>query len=283
MEDKDFQDLLEFTTGLEEEELPELIAMPQDWDAYVTYLDDEKALISLDLEVAKVAPVLSYMHLLGIQFTFKNPTEDGFYTAEEQPKLFEIEDRIAEVYKAEAHAKHVATITTGGGRMMYFYAEDDEYLAALVGKIAHEFNDYDFNYLLEKDAPWNFYFNIVYPTLLDMQIIKNRRMIKLMEEQGEDLNEVREVTHWFFFNNGASRKQASVRMRDGGCEILDDNFFDERVPEYNFGMRVLIKHNMTQETMLNVTYALYDFIEKYEGIYDGWNIIPDGDPEKDFV
>ena len=27
----------------------------------------------------------------------------------------------------------------------------------------------------------------------------------------------------------------------------------------------------------------YDFVEKYGGIYDGWNIIPDGDPETDFV
>ena len=72
---------------------------------------------------------------------------------------------------------------------------------------------------------------------------------------------------------------------DDSCVMCpeDDNFFDERVPEYNFGMRVLIKHNMTQEKMLEVTYALYDFIERYEGIYDGWNIIPDGDPEKAFV
>ncbi|MBQ2776243.1 MAG: DUF695 domain-containing protein [Peptococcaceae bacterium] len=277
------ESFIEFTTGLEEEELPEINKMPEDWDTYVTLLDDEKALIMVDLEVAKIAPVLAYKHLLGIQFAFKNPTEDGFYTAEEQERLFEIEDRVAQVYRDEAHAKHVASITTGGARMMYFYADDDTYLAGLVGKMASEFGDYEFNYLLEKDAPWNFYFNVVYPSLLDMQIMKNRRMIRLMAENGEDLNQVREVTHWFFFNNGASRKQASVRLRDGGCEILDDNFFDERVPEYNFGMRVLIKHNMTQEKMLEVTYALYDFIERYDGIYDGWNIIPDGDPEKAFV
>ncbi len=56
--------------------------------------------------------------------------------------------------------------------MLYFYAESDDFLAGLVGKIASEFGDYDFNYLLEQDAPWNFYFNVVYPSLLDMQIIK---------------------------------------------------------------------------------------------------------------
>ncbi len=80
MEDKDF---IEFTTGLEEEELPEINKMAEDWDTYVTYLDDEKALIMIELEVAKIAPVTTYYHLLGIQFTIKNPTEDGFYTAEE--------------------------------------------------------------------------------------------------------------------------------------------------------------------------------------------------------
>ena len=97
---------IEFTTGLEEEELPEINKMAEDWDTYVTLLDDEKALIMVDLEVAKIAPVLAYKHLLGIQFAFKNPTEDGFYTAEEQDRLFEIEDRISQVYRDEAHAKH---------------------------------------------------------------------------------------------------------------------------------------------------------------------------------
>lgn len=275
--------LIEFTTGLEEEELPELLKQPEDWDNYITYLDDEKALIMVELEVAKQAPVLEYHHLLGIQVVIKNPTEDGFYTEEERDQLFEIEDRIVSVYRAEAHAKHVASITSAGTRMLYFYAKDDEYLAGLVGKIASEFDDYQFNYLLEADAPWNFYFNVLYPSLLDMQIMKNRRMLHLMAEQGENLEEVREVTHWFYFDNGASRKQASVRLRDNGCEILDDNFFDERIPDFGFGLRVLIKHNMTQDTLLRVTYELYDFVEKYGGMYDGWNIIPDGDPEKAFI
>lgn len=289
MEDKNMENMeeeyngIEFTTGLEEEELPEENKMPEDWDTYVTYLDDEKALIMVELEVAKVAPILKYKNLLGIQLTIKNPTPDGFYTAEEQPKIFEIEDHVVEMYKVEAHAKHVASITTGGTRMMYFYAEDDTYLAGLVGKAASKYGDYDFNYLLEKDAPWNFYFHVVYPSLLDMQHIKNRRMLKLMEENGEDLTEEREVTHWFYFDNGASRKQASVRLRDNGCEILDDNFYDERIPDNNFGLRVLIKHDMTLETMTKLTYDLYDFIERYQGVYDGWNIIPDGDPDTDFI
>ena len=149
---------IEFTTGLEEEELPEINKMAEDWDTYVTLLDDEKALIMVDLEVAKIAPVLAYKHLLGIQFAFKNPTEDGFYTAEEQDRLFEIEDRISQVYRDEAHAKHVASITTGGARMMYFYADDDTYLAGLVGKMASEFSDYEFNYLLEKRCALEFLF-----------------------------------------------------------------------------------------------------------------------------
>ncbi len=282
-EDSADERFIEFTTGLEEEELPELNKMEEDWDLYLTYLDDEKALIMIDLAVARVAPVLSYHYLFGVQFAILHPTEDGFYTDAEQERIFAIEDRIADVYRDEAHAKHVASVTMSGARMLYFYAESDEFLAGLVGKIASEFPDYEFNYLLEQDAPWNFYFNVLYPSPLDLQIMKNRQMLKLMKEHGEDLTQVREVTHWFYFDNGASRKQAEVRLQDGGCEILDDNFFDEQIPGYNFGLRVLMRHNMTMETMLEVTYALFDFIEQYDGIYDGWDIIPDGDPETDFV
>ena len=55
---------IEFTTGLEEEELPEINKMPEDWDTYVTLLDDEKALIMVDLEVAKVCVCFGFLTLV---------------------------------------------------------------------------------------------------------------------------------------------------------------------------------------------------------------------------
>lgn len=283
MDERDYEDFIEFTTGLEDEELPELNQMETDWDIYVTYIDDVKALVLVDLAVIKAAPALQYSNLFGIQIGILHPTEDGFYTEEERQRLFDIEDRIAEVYESEAHAKHVATITTDGSRMMYFYAPDDTYLAGLVGKLASEFDDYDFNYLLEKDAPWNFYFNVLYPDLVDLQLIKNRKTVQNLAAAGIDLSKEYEINHWFFFDNGASRSQAKVRLAAKGYEILEDNFYDEMVPGTPFGLHILAKHNLQMETLTEKTYEFFEFIEGFGGIYDGWDLLPDGDPDTDFI
>ncbi|MBR6756658.1 MAG: DUF695 domain-containing protein [Peptococcaceae bacterium] len=277
------ESFIEFTTGLEEEALPEFLTMETDWDMYVTVIDDEKALVMVDMAAIRVAPIIKCSNLLGIQIAIQHPTEDGFYQESERDTLFGIEDRIEDVFKAEAHAKHIATITSGGSRMLYFYAEDDTYLAGLVGKIASEYSNYQFNYLLEKDAPWNFYFNVVYPSAVEFQIMKNRKVVQNMARAGADLSEQYEVNHWFFFDNGASRGQAKVRLMALGYEILEDNFYNENVPGTPFGLHILGTHDLQIETLTELTYDFFDLAEEYQGIYDGWEVLPDGDPETDFI
>lgn len=279
MDEKEMKDLIEFTTGAA---LPEEVSqneLPSEWDLYVTMIDDERALILLDLSLARVAPLFKYNLLLGVQVGINNPTEDGFYSDEEQPKLFEIEDRVEAIFTLEGGCKYVATITTGGARMMYFYGQDETYWPSLVGKVAAEFGDYEFNYLIEQDAHWNFYYDVLYPGLMEMQLMKNRAMLKNLQEMGEDLEEVREVSHWYFFTNGAARRQAAVRLMSKGFEILDDNFYEEKIEEYPYGLRVLTKHSLTFEVLSEVTYEAYEFIEEFDGVYDGWDIIPDGDSD----
>jgi len=168
-------------------------------------------------------------------------------------------------------------------KMLYFYAEDDTYLAGLVGKIASEYSNYQFNYLLEKDAPWNFYFNVVYPSAVEFQIMKNRKVVQNMARAGADLSEQYEVNHWFFFDNGASRGQAKVRLMALGYEILEDNFYNENVPGTPFGLHILGTHDLQIETLTELTYDFFDLAEEYQGIYDGWEVLPDGDPETDFI
>lgn len=283
MNEQELKDFIEFTTGAPMEEAPEEVEVPSEWDMYITYLDEAKALILLDLSYAKIAPVFGYHQMFGVQITINNPTEEGFYTEEEQPKLFTVEDRVEAVFTQEAGCKFVATVTTGGTRMMYFYAKDSNILPALVGKIAAEHKDYQFNYMIQPDAPWNFYYSVLYPSVMELQLMKNRHMVKQMEEAGEDMQSDREVCHWFFFGNGAARRQAGVRLMAKGYEIIDDNFYEEKLNEYPYGMRVAIKHPLNLEALNEQTYDHYDFIEAYDGVYDGWELMPDGDKTDEWV
>lgn len=280
MDDKELRELIEFTTGEMPEEEAVQTNLPTEWDMYVTYLDEAKALILLDLSLAKIAPIFKYNQLFGVQIAINNPTEDGFYEASEQERLFEVEDRVEEIFTKEAGCRFVATVTTGGARMMYFYAKDSNILPSLVGKVAAECNDYQFNYMIEQDAHWDFYYNVLYPSVMDLQLMKNRHVIKQMADAGEDMESDREVIHWYFFANGAARRQAQVLLMSQGAEILDDNFYEEKMNEYPFGLKIMFKHPLNLEAMTEKTYEAYEFMEKFDGIYDGWELAFDGDVEE---
>ena len=282
MDEQELKDFIEFTTGEPFEE-PQEVDIPSEWDMYITYLDESKAVILLDMSLAKIAPIHGYNQLFGVQIAINQPTEDGFYTDEEQPRLFAIEDRVEAVFTQEAGCKFVATVTTGGTRMMYFYAKEANVLPSLVGKVAAEYKDYQFNYMIQPDGPWNFYYSVLYPSVMELQLMRNRQAVKIMEEAGEDLEVEQDVCHWFFFGNGADRRQAAFKLKNRGYEIIDDNFYEEKLADYPYGLRILVRQPLTLAALNEQTYDHYDFISEYDGVYDGWEILPDGDKTDEWI
>ena len=164
---EDLRNYIEFSTGMEEQQEQEQEEIESQWDMYITDLEGSKALVLVDMALSGIAPLMDYKFLFGIQLEILNPEEDGFYSADEQAKLFEIEDRAVEIVTKQSPSRFVATVTSGGNRIMYFYSKSDEFLAALVGQIASEYPQYSFNYMIDKDGPWNFYYNALLPGVLE--------------------------------------------------------------------------------------------------------------------
>lgn len=282
MDEQELKDFIEFTTGETFTE-PEEVDIPSQWDMYITYLDENKALILLDLSLAQIAPIMGYDQVFGVQIAINQPTEDGFYTDSEQPELFAIEDRVEEIFTREAGCRFVATVTTAGTRMMYFYAKETNVLPSLVGKVAAEYKEHRFDYLIQPDAQWNFYFSVLYPSVIELQLMRNRQVVQRMMEAGEDLEAEHEVCHWFYFGNGADRRQAAFRLKNRGYDIIDDNFYEEKLAEYPYGLRVSLHHPLTLEALNEQTYNHDDFIAEYDGVYDGWELMPDGDKTDEWL
>lgn len=197
MDEQELKDFIEFTTGEPFEE-PQEVDIPSEWDMYITYLDESKALILLDMSLAKIAPIHGYNQLFGVQIAINQPTEDGFYTDEEQPRLFAIEDRVEAVFTQEAGCKFVATVTTGGTRMMYFYAKEANVLPSLVGKVAAEYKDYQFQLTDPARMARGIFITRSLSQRDGIAAVRNRQAVKIMEEAGEDLEVEQDVCHWVF-------------------------------------------------------------------------------------
>ena len=142
--DKEIREKIEFTFADDEAERDPALDIPPQYEMYVTSMDDGRALVNADVAIAEKAPIPALHWLMGIQMEFLDPDIDGFYKEEEEDKILEIQNYIVKVMDEEARARFVGSVTYAGTRMFYFYGPDVEYLAPLVGKIASEYNDYDF-------------------------------------------------------------------------------------------------------------------------------------------
>lgn len=59
----------------------------EDWDFYLTNVDDKLSSIAVDLGLKSVAPIVDKQHIVWISLKMNNPREDGLSSKEEFEKL----------------------------------------------------------------------------------------------------------------------------------------------------------------------------------------------------
>lgn len=280
MEDKkDIKNAIEFTTVDTNVERDPSLDIEPHYEMYVTSMDEGRALVQVDLAIGEHAPIPRLHWLMGIQLEILDPDVDGFYTEEEEPMIMEIQNRVIEVMQEEGRCRFVGTVTYAGTRMFYFMGIDENYLAPLVGKLAAEYKDYDFNFMSENDGKWAFYFNALYPTDLDMAHIRNRYMIQNLAKSGVDLKHEYSVYYYFYFQDGASRVQAASQLMLRGFEVIDDHMYVEELEPMSLGLKMRAKHNLELITVTEKTYDCYEVMEEFIGVYDGWELAPTEDTD----
>lgn len=277
--DKEIRDKIEFTFADDDAERDPALDIEPQYELYVTNIDDARALVNVDVAIAQKAPIPALHWLMGIQMEFLDPDIDGFYQEEEEPRIQEIQEFIIKVMDEEARARFVGSVTYAGTRMFYFYGPDVEYLAPLVGKIASEFSDYDFNYMSDNDGAWRFFFDAIYPTDIDMAHIRNRYMVQNLQEAGIELDHPYSVYYYFYFQDGATRGRVASRLMMQGYEIIDDHLYEEELEPMSLGLKMLNKHDLNLMTLTEKTYECFEAIEDEMAIYDGWELAPTEDSD----
>ncbi|MFM9413829.1 DUF695 domain-containing protein [Peptococcus simiae] len=277
-DNKDIKDMITFSTADDQPvRHDKLMDSDRHYELYVTQVDDYNALVQVDLALREIAPVPAYYWLLGIQVEIQDPGEDGFYQAHERDALLSLEKEIVEQMENEGHARFVGSVTYAGTRMMYFYGQDENYLPPIVGGLAAKHSDYEFNFMTEKDGPWRFFFNSLFPSDMDLMHIRNRHMLANLEAAGLDMTATYAVSYYFYFQDGAARAQAAARFQLMGFEIIDDHMYVEALEPMSMGLRIMAHHDLTYATITEKTYDCFEVMEDFIGIFDGWELSPTED------
>nr|WP_262910391.1 ribonuclease E inhibitor RraB [Pontibacter silvestris] len=109
----------------------------------------------------------------------------------------------------------------------------------------------------------------MYPDEESLQKIYNNRILKNLEEQGDQPFIPRTITHWIYFSTKEDREAFSAIAKGEGYSVrLEEEIEDQPGKPYKF---VLHKEDKADEVTINeITLKLKEMAEQYNGEYDGW-------------
>lgn len=135
----------------------------------------------------------------------------------------------------------------------------------LVQTVATE-ADYELQYILEDDNEKNNYWEELYPSLDDWQIIRDLKVLDTLSDN-DDENEIeREVLHWALFNSEPGAKEFSSWVEEKNYTLKSTDYDDEEqyVVHFTHVGTMVFGDISTHSIHINRK------VSELEGEYDGW-------------
>ena len=104
-----------------------------------------------------------------------------------------------------------------------------------------------------------------------MLSIQNRHTIDALLEAGDDLNIVREVEHYLFFQTKTSMERAVSQLSSHGYEAKE--YVNDDESDYGYGVVLVKTEAINPEIIEETTTSLYESAIQEHGIYEGWSTV----------
>lgn len=238
--------------------------MSEDWDAYLLETSDGPASFFVDLnaedEQSATRPLLCR-----VSIRLREPSEYGLASRKEDEVLFRLEDALESRLAEACGAQYVGRATSGGVRVYFFYCPRGTQPESTIRDCVRAFRDYRENVALEDDPDWRHYSEFLYPDPINLQCIRNRRVLQILTDNGDQLTQPRRVDHWLYFADRA----AAERFRSYAAQL---SFEVEALSpsDAEWKLHIYRTNLVDQDSIDELTTQLCELADEFEGRYDGW-------------
>lgn len=243
--------------------------MSQNWDFYFTSIDEAPASVSVDLGLAEDAPDKKRSFLAWVWVHMDNPREDGMPTQPESERIASIEVHLSATLEQAADAVYVGRVTAQGRRELYFYVADGSRWEALVAEATAGLEGVRIETGVRQDPEWRLYFEALFPTPEDLEVIQNRRVVQALQERGDNIDVARPVHHTLTFMRRQEREAFIQEAKAEGYEVGEISQ-DREGGRQRFRVSVVRTHAVDWDTVNEITLPLVQAAKRLKGTYDGW-------------
>ena len=248
--------------------------IPQEWNVYRSWLDDDPAVFRLNLALDEVAPLEGFSYCVRITIELKNPDQNGFST-NERPEIYAIEDKILRPLQSDKDIL-VAVLTARGEVTWYFYSQAPEALQERLSATWDSSMGYSYQVESSEDKSWNFFLKGLYPNIYEKQTIYNREILYACQENDDQVEVPRPIEHWLYFDTEQDMLTAIEKAAALGFTVYSSK---KVVPEEgkeqqeDLGYCLILSKENTPIDIDGDTWDLIDIALDTHGGYDGWETI----------
>ncbi|WP_431018755.1 DUF695 domain-containing protein [Burkholderia cepacia] len=239
--------------------------MTDAWGTFPARMGDHQAFISFNHDFAEIAEGDPRTSLLSVRVPFAHPTPEGLPTGDEFAGLATIEDLLDAAITAKGGVQ-VGRITVDGHRDFLFYVSLDEEAAAEIIDALADQTTYALQYAHQDDPDKEAYWQTLYPTDDDRQIMRDMRVLDELRKKGDAGDVSRRVMHWAYFPDQSDAHQFADWAEAKGYPV------ESVAPTEDGKSAVRFSHEgtMALADITRHTVAINREVHSFGGEYDGW-------------
>lgn len=242
--------------------------MSDEWIFFPCQIGEHTASIFFDHGIRDRMDSAAPKQLLKVRANFKQPRSDGMPGNEEFQSLKALEDGLQAAVQ-QFESIYVGRITTDGHRQFYIYTSEpgDSWASAL--KTLGAAHGYPLSSALKPDEKHAGYWQELFPTEEDWQVIQDLRVIDALGQEGDDGSAPRSIDHWAFFLSPPSADNFCQWAREKGYTFVKKDLAEDG------RFRVSFSHDGTVRLadITSHTIVLRRKISEMGGEYDGWETV----------
>jgi hypothetical protein len=224
--------------------------------------DGSEFYVESDMSAYGYSERYSWLFSVFIKFDAKSNSAEAF------EEFLETKEALIIAVEHEGHAKYVGSRIIDGWNELYFYAEDAKSLNAIVSKMLSN-STYVYESSVVKDTKWDFHYKNLLPSELEEAHIQSEKIIFLLEEEGDDLTQVRPVEHYVSFTTPTQKERFLENLALEGF-VFKDEISSE---DFENGIALVKNHAVNEEEVRKIVEDLFEAIKKEQGYYEGWSTV----------
>lgn len=236
-----------------------------EWDFYPCRIDDIEASILLDLRFEHESPPDGATTLYRIRIPMREPEDHGMGSAGEAATMNAFEDALVE--RAEAgELIYVARIRSRAEWELVFYGAPER--TAALQAIREVFGERRTYVDVRPDPAWDFYREFLLPDAERTQWMQDRRLVEVLEVEGDVLATPRRVDHRAQFPTADGRDRFVEAAQQAGFALQRAATVEHA--ELPFGAQVYRNDSVELEHIHDVVMELVEIADRDGGAYQGW-------------